>query len=266
MKKLTNNFYSLTRKGKKWTPKQVKIIKKHLHYNMFNPVPRDYIDTIFGSYNYITDECYYKPSDVIMFNFDVKNGKRMSIRGMTCISFDGVEKINSKEYKYYYIDLIGNNGLGSTPAAAVKRRHKVSTKSGKDMIEYWKRYGKKKHFSFFKLKSMEDVIGFYWKCGFRFNYSKKNGYLYETEKWKQLINRLNEYNNRLKRRQDGVMEKEKEEYSKFLERYFNKFMDGYYNLNYLSNKMSHEDFKYGNTLSQKHYDLRFQGYSMYYHF
>ena len=95
-----------------------------------------------------------------MFNFDVKNGKKMSIRGMTCISFDGVEKINSKEYKYYYIDLIGNNGLGSTPAAAVKRRHKVSTKSGKDMIEYWKRYGKKKHFSFFKLKSMEDVIDF----------------------------------------------------------------------------------------------------------
>ena len=81
-----------------------------------------------------------------------------------------------------------------------------------------------------------------------------------------MINKLNEYNKRLKRRQDGVMEKEKEEYSKFLERYFNKFMDGYYNLNYLSNKMSHEDFKYGNTLSQKHYDLRFQGYSMYYHF
>ena len=77
------------------------------------------------------------------------------------------------------------------------------------MIEYWKRYGKKKHFSFFKLKSMEDVIGFYWKCGFRFNYSKKNGYLYETEKWKQLINRLNEYNNRLKRRQDGVMKRKR---------------------------------------------------------
>ena len=185
---------------------------------------------------------------------------------MCCISFDGVEKRKNNIQKYYYIDLIGNTGLGSSPAATVKKRHKVSTKSGKDMIEYWKRYGKRKDYSYFKLKSMEDVIGFYWKCGFRFNYSKKKRYLYETEKWSKLINKLNEYNKRLKRRQNNVMEKEKKEYSIFLEKYFNKFMEGFYNLNYLSNKMSHKDFKYQGTLSQKHYDLRFQGYSMYYHF
>ena len=59
---------------------------------------------------------------------------------------------------------------------------------------------------------MEDVIGFYWKCGFRFNYSKKKRYLYETEKWSKLINKLNEYNKRLKRRQNNVKEKEKKGY------------------------------------------------------
>lgn len=233
---------------------------------MFDPVPKDYVDTIFGSYNHITDECYYKPSDFIMFNFDVKNGERKSIRGMICISLDGIEKRRGKEYKYYYIDLIGNNGLGSTPAAAAKRRHNVSVKSGKDMIEYWKRYGKKKKFDYFKLKSMEDVIGFYWKCGFRFNYSKKNRFIYETEKWEDRINTLNQYNQILKNRKDGVMEEEKKEFSKFLNKYFNKYMEGYYNLDYLTNNMTHNDLKYENTLSQKQYDLRFQGYSMYYHF
>ena len=266
MKKLTNNFYSITRKGKKWAPKQIKLIKKYLHYDMFSPIPKDYIDTIFGSFNYITDECYYKPTDVVMLNFDVKNNVRQSVRGMICLSFDGVDKKKDKTYKYYYIDLIGNNGLGSTPAAAAKRRHGVSTKSAKDMMEYWKKYGKRKKFDYFKLKSMEDVIGFYWKCGFRFNYSKSCRYMYETERWDQLITKLNYYNSRLRRRNENVRKKEREEFSAFLNKYFNKFMEGYYNLNYLTEKMSHDDFKYKDTLAQKQYDLRFHGYSMYYHF
>ena len=33
-------------------------------------------------------------------------------------------------------------------------------KSGKDMIDYWINYGKKNKFDYFKLRSMEDVIGF----------------------------------------------------------------------------------------------------------
>lgn len=264
MNKLTNNFYSITRNGKKWTPKQTELIKKYLHYKMFSPIPKDYIDTIFGSFNYITDKCIYKPSDVIMLNFDVKNNERKSVRGMICLSFGGIHKKKGKTYKYYYIDLIGNNGLGSTPAAAVKRRHCVSTKSARDMIEYWKKHRKK--FDYFKLKSMEDVIGFYWKCGFRFNYSKSERNIYETEKWYQLINELNYYNSRLRRRNENVRKKEREEFSHFLNKYFNKFMEGYYNVNYLTGNISNNDFKYKNTLSQKQYDLRSHGYSMYYHF
>ena len=70
----------------------------------------------------------------------------------------------------------------------------------------------------------------------------------------------------LKRRQDGVREKEKEEFSLFLEKNFNKFMEGYYNVNYLSNRMYNIDMKYNDTLSEKKYNLRFQGYAMYYHY
>ena len=43
-------------------------------------------------------------------------------------------------------------------------------------------------------------------------------------------------------------------------------MEGYYNINYLSNKMYSDGMKYQNTLSENKYNLRFQGYAMYYHF
>ena len=46
--------------------------KEIFKYDIFNPVPRDFVDSIFGSFNYITGECYFKPSKTIMFNFDVK--------------------------------------------------------------------------------------------------------------------------------------------------------------------------------------------------
>ena len=63
-----------------------------------------------------------------------------------------------------------------------------------------------------------------------------------------------------------VLEKKKKEFDLFLERYFNKFMEGYYNVKYLSNRMYNIDMKYDNTLLEKKYNLRFQGYAMYYHY
>ena len=252
MKKLTDNFYSLTREGEKWSSEQIRIIKKYLKYDIFNPVPRDFVDSIFGSFNYITGECYFKPSKTIMFNFDVKNGVRHSIRGMICISYNK---------NYYQVDLIGNNSVGKGPASAVKKRHNISTKSGRDMLEYWIKYGKKENFSYFKLKSMEDVIGFYWKCGFRFDSSKRQKSLYNNNKWKKNIKILNYYN-----RKNSLNNNEQEEYDEHLRKYFNKYMEGYYNVNYLSKNLEDKDLKYKNTILQKQYNLRWQGYSMYYHF
>ena len=129
------------------------------------------------------------------------------------------------------------------------------------MIEYWIKYGKKENFSYFKLKSMEDVIGFYWKCGFRFDSSKRQKSLYNNKKWNNNIKILNYYN-----RKNSLNNKEQEEYDEHLRKYFNKYMEGYYNVNYLSKNLKDKDFKYKNTILQKQYNLRWEGYSMYYHF
>lgn len=269
MEKLTDNFYLLTRQGKRWNKTQTQILKENCHYEMFKPIPKDYVDyVLYGCFDNVTGLCEYKAPDIVMLNYDVCNGKKCSLRGLICISFDGKYKIRKrgKEYKYYYCDLIGNNSLNKTIASSIKNKNSVVIKSGKDMIDYWINYGKKNKFDYFKLRSMEDVIGFYWKCGFRFNYIKKKYNVYDTEKWSSLIKKLNDYNKLLKRRQDGVREKEKKEFGLFLEKHFNKFMEGYYNIDYLSNEMYRDSMKYNNTLSENKYNLRFQGYSMYYHF
>ena len=113
---------------------------------------------------------------------------------------------------------------------------------------------------------MEDVIGFYWKCGFRFNYDKKIKTFYNNKKWDILIKKLNEFNKLFKIKQDTISEKEKKDYDEFLERHFNRFMEGYYNINYLNKQIYSDDMEYNNSLTQKKFNLRFQGYSMYYHF
>lgn len=267
MKKITDNFYLLTKKKQTWTEKQKTLLKKYCNYSIFHPIPKDYVDCVlYGSFNETTKECLYKAPDVVMLNFDICNGHRESLRGLICISFDGREKKGNKEYKYYYTDLIGNKGFGSSIASTVKKRKNIVTKSGKDMIEYWIKYGKRNKYDYFKLRAMEDVIGFYWKCGFRFNYDKKMKTFYNNEKWDLLIKKLNNFNKLFKLNQNRIMEKEKKEYDAFLERHFNRFMEGYYNINYLNKHIACCDMDYNTTLSQKRFNLRFQGYSMYYHF
>ena len=271
MKKITDNFYLITKKGEKWNNKQIKILKKNCHYSMFKPIPRSYVDYIlYGSFNKITGKCEYRPPDMVMLNFDSCNGKRKSIRGLICVSFNGFVTVGKygnkkyKEYKYCYTDLIGNKSISNSIASSIKKNKNVVIKSGKDMINFWLRYGKKK-FNYFKLFAMEDVIGFYWKCGFKFNYSKDALSLYKNKKWDDLIKKLNEYNKLLKRRHTG-REKQRKEFDIYLEKHFNKFMEGYYNLNYLSKNMYSSDMRYNNTLLENKYNLRYHGYSMYYHF
>lgn len=265
MKKLTENFYSITRCRKKWSAKHINIIKKHLNYSIFKPIPRNFVDIVYGSFNYITNECYYLPPKTIMFNFDSCNGKLQSLRGILCISFDGKRKSikNGKIVyeKYYSIDLIGNKSIGNGPSKSVKNRRNVIIKSGKDMLDYWINYGKKSKISYIKLNSMENVIGFYWKCGFTFNYKKKIMSFYEKNKWNNIIHKLNNFN--LKSNMNSY---EEDEYHELLRKYFDKFMEGYYNINYLTKNLGENDCLFNNKLSQKQYDLRFHGYPMYYHF
>ena len=141
MEKLTENFYLIKKKGKKWNKEQEKILRDNCHYSMFKPIPKNYVDYILYGFFTLSGKCEYKAPDVVMLNFDVKNGERSSLRGLICISFDGLEKIgkkgngNYKEYKYLYTDLIGNNSVSNSIAKRVKK-YNIIVKSGRDMLKY----------------------------------------------------------------------------------------------------------------------------------
>ena len=97
MRKLTNNFYSITRYGESWSPEQKAIIWNYLDFKIFKPIPHDYItDSLFGSYDKNTEEYIFHPPKFIMFNFDYCNGKRGSLRGIACISITGTDENPSK--------------------------------------------------------------------------------------------------------------------------------------------------------------------------
>tara|TARA_Y100000389_G_C16976644_1_gene278265 strand:- start:131 stop:493 length:363 start_codon:yes stop_codon:yes gene_type:complete len=117
MKKLTNNFY-IIKKNKYWNLNQKKIIKKHLNYNIFKNISQNFVDYIFEDYNKLS-------ADVIMFNFDSIKRKKLSLRGIICISFTNqiTDKYLSKKtkYKYYTLELIGNINIGKGPSNIVKK-------------------------------------------------------------------------------------------------------------------------------------------------
>ena len=46
MEKLTENFYLIKKKGKKWNKEQEKILRDNCHYSMFKPIPKNYVDYI----------------------------------------------------------------------------------------------------------------------------------------------------------------------------------------------------------------------------
>ena len=181
MRKLSDNFYLLIRKGKMWNKDEIKTIRKYLNYNLFYPIPKSYVDvTIFGyncSYGFYEKPC----PKYILFNFDSKDGKKLSLRGMCIVSINGLDIVKNKIKKYFTIELIGNKSITSPIVKSMKIKNNINVKSGKDMILFWKKFGKKSYFDYCKLYAMEDVIGFYWKYGWRFgnnfDYFKKKNYV-----------------------------------------------------------------------------------------
>ena len=75
MRKLNDNFYSITRRGKRWSKKQIKLLEKYVNYKMFLPIPRDFVrEAIFGTQDPDEKEYYNSPPKFILLNFDSKNG------------------------------------------------------------------------------------------------------------------------------------------------------------------------------------------------
>jgi len=102
MRKLNDNFYSITRRGKRWSKKQIKLLEKYVNYKMFLPIPRDFVrEAIFGTQDPDEKEYYNSPPKFILLNFDSKNGKRQSLRGLASVSTDGCLRIQILYFRNY---------------------------------------------------------------------------------------------------------------------------------------------------------------------
>ena len=50
MRKINDNFYTLTRRKKDWSKKQIAFLESILNYKMFYPIPRSFVrEAIFGT-------------------------------------------------------------------------------------------------------------------------------------------------------------------------------------------------------------------------
>ena len=262
-RKLTNNFYLLVRKKKYWTKNQIKVIKKYLNYKLFYPVPKPFVELAIFGYNDEDFSFYEKPCPkYIMFNFDYQNKKRQSLRGVTVVSINGTKNND----KYFTIDLIGNYSVKSSIIHQVKKRSSSSVKNGKDMIEWWKTFGRYSCFKYCKLDAMEDVIGFYWKCGWRFGENFKY-YKKKESRISKHVEKLNNINIKIKNCNVKTITHLDFERDQILRSYFDKYIEGYYSdvkLNQYS--QYNEDFENYNIKSTSHlihHNMRYHGYPMY---
>lgn len=250
--KLTNNFYCLKRKGNFWTAQQTSILIDLINYKLFDPIPRRFVNSIiFGSFN-IEEQLYEGGPKMILFNFDIKQNNKYSLRGIASVS-DDLEENN------LILDLIGNISIKNKLASSTKKKYCIETKSGKDIIEYLKKYASEKKYEYLTLNSMEYVIGFYWKYGWRFKKYNENNENRHTEIWTERIKKLNTI---ISQTEDGNEEREK-----ILNKYFDRFLPGYYNDKKLSRTNTwspdHSDYGILTTLKRQRWELRFHGYPMF---
>jgi len=253
--KLTNNFYCLKRKGRFWTVQQTSVLSNLINYKLFYPIPKDFVGSIiFGSFN-IEEQLYEGGPKMILFNFDIKQNNKHSLRGIACVS-DDLEENN------LILDLIGNISIKNKLASSIKKKYCIETKSGKDIIEYLKKYASEKKYEYLTLNSMEYAIGFYWKYGWRFkkyNENNENNENRNTTIWTERIKKLNTI---MLQTDDGD-----EERDKILLKYFDRFLPGYYNDKQLSYENTwssdHSDYGILTTLERQRWELRFHGYPMF---
>ena len=62
------------------------------------------------------------------------------------------------------------------------------------MLEWWKEFAVLGNFKYIKLNGMEDVLGFYWKIGWRFLRNPKSQHALSNDFWDERINSLNSIN------------------------------------------------------------------------
>ena len=275
MRKLNDNFYTITRRSKHWSTKQLKLLEKYVDYKMFLPIPRNFVkEAIFGTQDPDETEYYNSPPKFILLNFDSKNGKRQSLRGIAAVSTDGIGEDRSYPYrdvpalqfKYYTLELIGNYSIRRKPSSATKERHNVKVRSGKDMLDCLKKFGIKGGYQYLKLNAMENVIGFYWKYGWRFHEFSSEQRDCSHNIITQRVEKLNDVNKLITSvrytKYDDIR-------NRILTKYFDRYLPDYYCVNALSKCNApiddYDDYELVDTLTYKRWNMRFQGYPMYWH-
>ena len=244
-----SNFKLLTRIGEKWTEEQIKYINNTIHYHSIGNVSKKFVkNSIFGLYNDLEYEddnlgsCVVKPAKYLLLNFDINIEKNtlQDLRGFACLSIkkEKTKKKNKNEMSLH-INFITCQKIGQI-AKNIKCRSHISVKTGKDMLfwikDFVKEYNLKQNenekskITSITLNSTDDVIGFYWKYGWRFKNNTRNENI-----WNERIQLLNSYQNR--KTINGISKET------ILKKYFDSYLEGYY--------------KYSNKE-----DLRMSGYKM----
>lgn len=240
-----SNFKLLTRSGEKWTEEETKYINKIIHFHSIGNISKKFVkNSIFGLYNDLEYEddnlgsCIVKPAKYLLLNFDINTQKNslQDLRGFACLSIkrEKTNKTNKRKTKNnneisLHIDFITCQKIGQI-AKNIKSRSHISVKTGKEMLFWIKDFAKKKQFTTITLNSTDDVIGFYWKYGWRFKNNTRN-----EDIWNERIQLLNSYQNCKKI--NGITKETT------LKKYFDSYLEGYY--------------KYSNKE-----DLRMSGYKM----
>ena len=212
-----SNFKLLTRINEKWTKEQTEYIKNTIHYHSIGNVSKKFVkETIFGLYN-----------DLHCENDTLGSCIKMPTKYLLLISL--------------HIDFITCQKIGQI-VKNIKSRSDISVKTGKDMLfwikDFVKEYNLKQHennnknnknnkneINSITLNSTDDVLGFYWKYGWKFKNITRN-----ENFWNERIQLLNSYQNSKKR-------------EIILKKYFDSYLEGFY--------------KYSNKE-----DLRMSGYKM----
>lgn len=258
LRRVSVNFYIMTRTGLHWTKEEIAILKKYIIKDIYFPIPKDFVnDSIIGCY--YEGRCISRSSKMVMLNFDIIDGKKGSLRGIAGVNFSNDENGKSN----ILIRMIGCNSIKNTPSASAKSRNKIIMKTGKDMMLWWQQFAVKGKFAYIKLNGMEDVIGFYWKLGWRFLQHPKSKHAASETHWRERIKKLNVINS-LKGVDPCWVEKER---SGILEKYFDRFLEGYYSDNELKNYRNRDDiydiYDLKGTRKRHHLGLRYHGYKMY---
>ena len=260
LRQVSNNFYIMTRRDLRWTQKEFAYLKRNTIKDIFYPVPKDFVeDAISGMY--FGEQCLVKPCKMVMLNFDVKNGVKYSLRGIIGVDF----KMDENDKSYIQVRVIGCKSITNAPAATAKSNNAVIMKTGRDMLEWWKKFSIQGKFAYIKLNGMEDVLGFYWKLGWRFLNHPKARHALSDDNWKVRINKLNAIN-MLKGYDPCWLEKQR---SILLDKYFDRFLEGYYSDTKIKKYTFKDDiydiYKLSGTRRRHHLGLRYHGYTMYWY-